>query len=90
MIKNQEIRTVGYAAEIDVAVLLIFFVRDEVLELTFEQVRKARPSTLFLWQDGPRDGRSDDLQIRSNRGRTCSKGLCGQGCQTIQAHKCRQ
>ena len=61
MINNQEIRTEGYAADIDVAVLLIFFVRDEVLELTFEQIRKARPSTLFLWQDGPRKDRADDL-----------------------------
>lgn len=47
--------------EIDVNVLIIFFVRDEVLKQTFEAVRKARPRRLFLWQDGPREGRPDDL-----------------------------
>lgn len=47
--------------EIDVNVLIIFFVRDEVLKKTFEAVKKARPRRLLLWQDGPRDGRVDDL-----------------------------
>lgn len=45
----------------DVSVLLIFFVRDEVFAKTFEAVRKARPRRLLLYQDGPREGRSDDL-----------------------------
>lgn len=48
--------------EIDVNVLIIFFVRDEVLKQTFEAVKKARPRRLFLWQDGPREGRPDDLE----------------------------
>lgn len=47
--------------KIDVNVLIIFFVRDEVLSKTFEAVKKARPRRLFLWQDGPREGREDDL-----------------------------
>lgn len=47
--------------EIDVNVLIIFFVRDEVLKQTFEAVKKARPRRLLLWQDGPREGRKDDL-----------------------------
>lgn len=48
--------------EIDVPVLITFFVRDEVLEPVFESVRQARPSTLLLWQDGPRANRPDDLE----------------------------
>lgn len=38
----------------DVAVLLIFFNRPDKLEKVFEEVRKARPSRLFLYQDGSR------------------------------------
>jgi hypothetical protein len=47
---------------IDVAVLCIFFVRPEQFEKTFEQVRKARPKTLLLWQDGPRENSPDDME----------------------------
>lgn len=48
--------------KIDVAVLLIFFTRHDVFEKVFESVREARPSTLLLWQDGPREGRPDDVE----------------------------
>lgn len=48
--------------ENDVNVLLIFFIRDEVLSKTFEAVRKARPRRLLLWQDGARDNRPDDVE----------------------------
>lgn len=48
--------------KIDVAVLCIFFARPEQFRLSFEQVRKARPRILLLWQDGPRDGRKDDIK----------------------------
>ena len=41
--------------EVDVAVLLLFFNRPEPFQQVFSQVRKARPSRLFLYQDGPRD-----------------------------------
>ena len=47
---------------IDVAVLCIFFARPEQFRQTFEAVRKARPQVLLLWQDGPRDGRPDDIE----------------------------
>jgi hypothetical protein len=47
---------------IDVAVLLIFFARPREFRQVFEQVKKARPSMLFLYQDGPREGRQDDLE----------------------------
>ncbi|MBR5544181.1 MAG: hemolysin activation protein [Clostridia bacterium] len=40
---------------IDVPVLCIFFVRDDCFAQSFEAVRKARPSKLLLWQDGPRN-----------------------------------
>ena len=46
----------------DVAVLLIFFVRDDVFAQTFEAVRQARPRKLLLWQDGARDNRPDDIE----------------------------
>ncbi len=46
----------------DVAVLLIFFARPDTLEKVFESVRDARPRTLLLWQDGPREGRADDIE----------------------------
>lgn len=49
-------------ANIDVSVLLIFFVRPETFKKTFEQVRKARPARLFLYQDGPRKGNLTDLE----------------------------
>ncbi len=38
----------------DVAVLIIFFNRPDNLRAVFSQVRQARPSRLFLYQDGPR------------------------------------
>lgn len=47
--------------EIDVAVLLVFFARPDTFRQVFAQVKKARPSKLFLYQDGPRVGRSDDI-----------------------------
>lgn len=40
--------------EVDVAVLLLFFNRPEPFRQVFKQVRKARPSRLFLYQDGLR------------------------------------
>lgn len=46
----------------DVAVLCIFFVRPKQFAKTFECVRKARPRVLLLWQDGPREGRADDVE----------------------------
>lgn len=46
---------------VDVPVLLIFFARPEVLEKTFQSIRDARPSKLYLCQDGPRPGRKDDV-----------------------------
>lgn len=48
--------------KIDVPVLLIFFARPKEFARTFEQVKKARPSTLLLWQDGPRANRPDDVE----------------------------
>lgn len=40
---------------VDVPVLILFFNRPKQLQAVFEQVRKARPSRLFLYQDGPRN-----------------------------------
>ena len=41
-------------ALVDVSVLILFFNRPEPLKQVFAQVQKARPSRLFLYQDGPR------------------------------------
>lgn len=41
-------------AKVDVSVLMLFFNRPETFERVFDAVRKARPSRLFLFQDGPR------------------------------------
>ena len=41
-------------ALVDIPVLILFFNRPKQLSQVFAQVRKARPSRLFLYQDGPR------------------------------------
>lgn len=41
-------------ALVDVSVLILFFNRPAQLAQVFEQVKKARPARLFLYQDGPR------------------------------------
>ena len=41
----------------DIAVLLLFFNRPETFQQVFNEVKKARPSRLFLYQDGMRDER---------------------------------
>lgn len=51
---------------VDVPVLLIFFNRPEKFQKVFEQVKKARPSKLYLYQDGPRSD-SDKLLIEECR-----------------------
>ena len=55
-----------HPAENDVAVLVIFFTRAEMLRHTFEAIRKARPSRLFLYQDGPRNT-DDALKVEAAR-----------------------
>lgn len=52
---------------IDVAVLLIFFSRPGCFARVFEQVKLARPSRLFLYQDGPRDGEKHDADAEGIR-----------------------
>lgn len=46
-----------FPSNIDIAVLLLFFTRSDTFQKVFEEVKKARPSRLFLYQDGPRDER---------------------------------
>ena len=41
-------------AKNNVSVLMLFFIRPDTLEKVFESVAKARPSKLFLFQDGAR------------------------------------
>ena len=49
-------------ALVDVSVLLIFFTRHEMFKRVFDQVKKARPSEIFLYQDGPREECPDDIE----------------------------
>lgn len=50
-----------HKSKIDIAVLLIFFCRYEQFGKVFEQIKKARPSRLYLYQDGARDSKPDDV-----------------------------
>ena len=51
-----------HKSRIDIPVLMLFFNRPKQLEKVFEQVKIARPSKLYLFQDGAREGREDDLE----------------------------
>ena len=55
-----------YPAKTDLAVLLLFFTRSDTFAKVFEAVRLARPSKLFLYQDGPR-GEGDMAGIEACR-----------------------
>ncbi|MBO7926574.1 hypothetical protein J5X91_09880 [Pseudoalteromonas sp. K222D] len=46
---------------IDIPVLILFFVRPEQLNKVFEAIKEARPSKLYLFQDGPRAGNLEDI-----------------------------
>ena len=48
-----------YPFKNDVAVLLLFFARPEQTKQVFDSIKEARPSKLFLYQDGPREGKND-------------------------------
>lgn len=54
-------------AQIDVAVLILFFNNPGRLKQVFEQVKKAKPAKLFLYQDGPREGKHDEVGIAACR-----------------------
>lgn len=51
---------------VDVAVLVIFFNRPDTLKQVFDSLKMARPSTLLLWQDGPRN-ENDILRLKKCR-----------------------
>ena len=55
-----------HPANTDIAVLLLFFTRSDTFAQVFEAVRQARPSKLFLYQDGPR-GEKDMAGIMACR-----------------------
>lgn len=47
---------------VDLSVLIVFFTRQDTLQQVFNRVKEARPARLFLYQDGPREGRTDDIE----------------------------
>jgi hypothetical protein len=46
---------------VDVSVAVVFFVRPDTLKPVFEKIKIARPSKLFLIQDGPRKNNESDM-----------------------------
>lgn len=46
----------------DVAVLIRFFCTDQKLQKVFDSVKEARPSRLYLYQDGARGGNDSDVE----------------------------
>lgn len=55
-----------YPAKTDIAVLVLMFTRNDTLQQVFDEIRKARPSRLFLFQDGAR-GEKDVAGIEACR-----------------------
>lgn len=51
-----------YTWKNDVAVLCIFWIREDCFQKSFESVRNARPRVLLLWQDGPRENVESDKE----------------------------
>lgn len=52
----------------DIPVALIFFARPDLLQITFEAIRAAKPSKLFLIQDGARvNSQTDNINIQKCR-----------------------
>jgi len=47
---------------VDIPVLLVFFARPDLFQKVFDKVKEARPSKLYLYQDGPRENRPNDRQ----------------------------
>lgn len=55
----------------DTAVLMLFFIRSDTFGQVFEAVRKAKPKRLYLFQDGPRPDRPDDIEKIMNCRKIC-------------------
>lgn len=51
------------SSSVDVPVLLMFFNRPQQTKEVFESIKKARPSILFLYQDGPRHLNDNDQEL---------------------------
>ncbi len=47
-------------SKVDVPVLILFFTRDKQLREVFNSVKNARPSKLYLYQDGPRNEKDNE------------------------------
>lgn len=74
-----------YAAKIDVSVLILFFNRPDHLQEVFAQVRQARPSRLFLYQDGSRGSR--DTQAVEACRRVVSDEMIDWECQVYRLYQ---
>lgn len=75
-----------YSSKIDIAVLCVFFIRPDSFEKVFEQVRLARPSKLFLYQDGPREGRPDDADKIARCRKIAEEGIDWE-CQVYRSYQ---
>lgn len=54
------------SALVDAAVAIVFFNRDDTLKEVFKRISQARPSELFLIQDGPRETMKMTKRILKN------------------------
>lgn len=68
MLNDKPVQIKGkYASKCETPVLLEFFNRPDTFALVFEQVRLARPAILFLYQDGIRPGKGDEIGHKACR-----------------------
>lgn len=74
-------------AGVDVAVLMLFFNRPDHFRQVFEQVRKARPAKLFLYQDGAREGNERDKKGIAACREICSDERIDWDCE-VHRHYC--
>lgn len=56
-----------HPAKIDISVMMLFFNRKDHFSEVWQEVKKARPKRLFLYQDGPREGHDDMAGIMECR-----------------------
>lgn len=59
--ERTEEKVIKKKAQIDIAVLLIFFCREKPFRQVFDAVKQARPTRLYLYQDGPRKNNQLDI-----------------------------
>ena len=73
--------------KIDIPVLVIFFCRDEKFKQVFEEIKRARPSKLYLYQDGARLGNKKDEEGIERCRRICSDEQIDWNCEVHRLYQ---